>query len=270
MKNATEKRCFFDKNYLIKHINSLRNETMLGKVNNMYIVRNYATLYHYEVIFQLIKLGYLKVNPVRGAYFYKWNFDSKVSNEDIDIIFEKSFARRDEIVNRAKYNREKRKAIFMEDSIKQNLQPIIEFKDEETVLKPLIELNQEEKPTTEIRFDIKSKNNKILSVNIVVNIETKKVSQSKNILLHKKFKNWTNEERDKYLSIILTEEELRISKHEIENIKRLFYEENQIDLQNEVENLKKELEKNTNNSELNQKKSTKYLKLFGIKIYEKN
>jgi hypothetical protein len=270
MRNITEKRCFFDKNYLIKHINCLRDETMLRKVNNMYIVKNYATLYHYEVIFQLKKLGYLKVTSVSGAYFYKWNFDSKVSKEDLDVIFEKSFARRNEIVYRAKYNRQKRTPISLEDSILQKLEPIIEFKDEKVVLEPLIKVNEEEKATPEIRFDIKSKNNKILSVNIIVNTETKKLSQSKNILLHKKFKNWTNEERDKYLSIILTEEELRISKYEIENIKRLFYEENQIDLQNEVENLKKELEKNTNNSELNQKKSTKYLKLFGIKIYEKN
>lgn len=270
MRNTTEKRCFFDKNYLIKNINRLRDETILRKVNNVYIVKNHATLYHYNVISQLKKLGYLKVTSVRGAYFYKWNFDSKVSKEDIDIIFEKSLARRNEIVNRAKYNREKRTSISIEDSIPQKLEPIIEFKDEETVLEPLIKVNEEEKATPEIRFDIKSKNNKISSVNIIVNTETKKVSKSKNILLHKKFKNWTNEERDKYLSIVLTEEELRISKYEIENIKRLFYEENQIELQNEVENLKKELEKNTNNSELNQNKPAKYLKLFGIKIYEKN
>lgn len=138
MENTRKQRELFDKNYLIKHIGIIRNETMLNKKDNDYFIKNYPALYHYKVIFQLIKLGYLKVNSVSGRYFYKWNFDSKVSKEDIDFIFKESYKRRGEIISRMSKNKNIKNQELINSQQKANL------KVEEPILEPVKEVAMEE------------------------------------------------------------------------------------------------------------------------------
>lgn len=299
MENTRKKREFFDKNYLIKHVGIIRNETMLNKKDNDYFIKNYPALYHYKVIFQLRKLGYLKVNSVSRRYFYKWNFDSKVSREDIDFIFKESYKIRNEIINRINKNKNIKNQELINSQQKANL------KVEEPILEPVKEVAMEEIELpagfqmwnlvaqarylglvpTEEEVQAWKKEIEYLKDELKNKIEALTRQQTANKSYKKRIFE-TEENLNQSLKIIKIqdnkiqgyENSLNSQKVSAESYKKRFE-----DAQKSLDEAKKVIKEQEIEIEvLEQKKSfksikpkiepkeVKYFKLFGIKIYEKN
>ncbi len=81
---------FFTKERLIAEIKSLREMTINNPIGKRTMCDNYSTLYRYNIVNELINLGYLVLyhrNNSR-ADLYKWNFNSKISLDLIDKLFD--------------------------------------------------------------------------------------------------------------------------------------------------------------------------------------
>ena len=299
MENTRKQRELFDKNYLIKHIGIIRNETMLNKKDNDYFIKNYPALYHYKVIFQLRKLGYLKVNSVSGRYFYKWNFDSKVSKEDIDFIFKESYKRRGEIISRMSKNKNIKNQELINSQQKANL------KVEEPILEPVKEVAMEEIELpagfqmwnlvaqarylglvpTEEEVQAWKKEIEYLKDELKNKIEALTRQQTANKSYKKRIFE-TEENLNQSLKIIKIqdnkiqgyENSLNSQKVSAESYKKRFE-----DAQKSLDEAKKVIKEQENEIKIIEKekhfksiktkvetKEPKYFKLLGIKIYEKN
>lgn len=180
MKNTLKKREFFDKKYLIKSIGLFRDETLTKKINQNYVSSKFVTLYNYGVILELVKLGYVKRNKSTGIYLYHWNFNSRITIDDIDIIFEKASKRRSEILRLMKVNWQKRKQKILET--------------------PKLQIEHIE-PTTQELFP-----------------EVKEVVM-KEIEMPLGFQMWSPDEQARYLGLVPTKEEIQGWKDEIEYLK---------------------------------------------------
>lgn len=251
----------FTKQKMIDDINSLRKITMESEIVTSEICKTYPSLYNYKIVNDLIELGFLRLTQKKGkSSYYKWNFDSKVDLETFDALFKNVISYKKNIKQKYAQNRIIR--IKKQELI--NSQQKANLKVEEPILEPVKEVVMEE------------------------------------IELPKLFNFWSPDKQARYLGLVPTEEEIQGWKdqikdlknekfkleREVETIKNLF---NNLQLafdnyKNKVANhleptfVPKEEEKKPfvavlgeiKKQEIENKKPTKYLKLFGCMIYEKN
>jgi len=268
----------FTKQKMIEDINSLRKITMEKKYLKTDLGRLYPSLYCYKVINKLIEIGFLKfVEKKAKGIYYKWNFDSKIDLKLADAIFSSVLEYREFLSKKSSQHRVMRikKQELIKSQEKANLQV------EEPILEPKIQDYKRE-----------FSDNCVNDVCCCIEVTEEKLSQ--------RFQMWSPDKQARYLGLVPTEEEIQGWKdqikdlknenfkleREVEKIKNLF---NNLQLafdnyKNKVanhleptfipkEDVKKPfipVLKEIKKQKIDNQKPTKYLKLFGYMIYEKN
>ena len=252
----------FTKERMILEIKKIRELTMEKKQPSDELLKKFRTLQSYGIFREMCNEGFLKREVLQGRTFYYWNFDRKLIPNDYDYFYAKSLKKRSSY-----YKKKEVKNEFEKEQNKINFDKVYMFPElkKENVEE---EINQEE---------ISSETPSVSRLVRISNDELDKLKQEailadffKNEIL--KIKRELTSENSKLKNTI------DINNLEIEDLKNI-----NIENKNIISQLKKDINSLTkrNNPSIpsldtfnenlsNKTTNTKYLKIFGIKIYEKN
>jgi hypothetical protein len=257
----------FTKQKMIEDINSLRKITMEKQYLKSDLGRLYPSLYCYKVVNKLIELGFLKFSEkqAQGSY-YKWNFDTRVDLKTVDALFSSVLEYRNFLSKKSLQHRVIRikKQELIKSQEKANLQV------EEPILEPTQEIAKEEKQLPRLEK---------MSFSQQLMYPDELARDLGLVPTEEEIQGWKDQIKD------LKNENFKLER-EVEKIKNLF---NNLQLafdnyKNKVANhleptfVPKDEDKKPfvavlgeiKKQEIENKKPTKYLKLFGYMIYEKN
>lgn len=267
----------FTKQKMIDDINSLRKTTMKCQLITSDICKLYPSLYNYKIVNNLIQLGLLRLTEKKGkSSYYKWNFDSKVDLETFDALFRNVIAHKKNV--KQKYAQNKiiriKKQELIKSQQKANLQP------EEPILEPIKKVvMQEVKLPAE--FQMWSPDSQARHLGLVPTeeeiqgwkdeIEDLKIKLDKKTIVLKDLKA-EMERKDNSVYSLVTDYQNKLYEQE-KHYEKLLSEKTLEPIFVPKEEDKKpfvpvldEIKK----QKIESQKPTKYLKLFGYMIYEKN
>jgi hypothetical protein len=267
----------FTKQKMIEDINSLRKTTMKCQLITSDICKLYPSLYNYKIVNNLIQLGLLRLAQKKGkSSYYKWNFDSKVDLETFDALFRNIIAHKKNV--KEKYAQNKIIRIKKQELIKS--QQKANLQTEEPISEPIKEVVMKEIEMPE-GFEIWSSNAQARYLDLVPteeevqgwkdeieelkskiekkSIELKDLKSEmawKDNYVYSKIDDFENKlaEKEKHYEKLLSEKSLEPIFVPKEDVKKPFTP------------VLKEIKKQKTDNQ----KPTKYLKLFGYMIYEKN
>ena len=245
----------FTKERMISDINSLREMSMRKMMTKTDIQKSHQTLYSYKVIDRLIDLGYLRISIMKQSkigHYYKWNFDTKVDLDTIDVIFKDVKKHKQQVAKR------KLELRLLKEQV--NSEPAINI-NEEQASEPLTEIivNPESSENLEKDYYKAEPQNAFVSDDVeFVVIKQKDYDEMSNDLKNtKKIKEevdfWVK--KDLKNKLIIEKKQKNINDLNI----RLSLSNSVVKSTNsEFRSIKRQVEQ-----------KPKYLKIFGIKIYEK-
>jgi hypothetical protein len=263
----------FTKQKMIEDINSLRKMTMEKQYFKSDLGRLYPSLYCYKVVNKLIELGFLKFSEkqAQGSY-YKWNFDTRVDLKTVDALFSSVLEYRNFLSKKSLQHRvmriKKQELIKSQEKATSDLFPEVK----EVVMKE-IEMPlgfQMFSPDEQARYlglvptkeEIQSWKDEIEGLKI--NLEKKsiyikelleEIKRKDDYVYSMSFKHQDDlDQQEKRYKKLLSEKQLEPTFVPKEEDKKPFTPV--------LAEIKKQ--------EIENKKPTKYLKLFGYMIYEKN
>jgi hypothetical protein len=246
-------RTIFTKKFMINELKKMREDLIENQMITSEITKKYSTLYCYKIFENLIFRGYIKLVDKQGkTSFYKWNFDRKLNYNLFDLLYNHGLKERNKIQQKSK---NVNKNLILEE-------PQIELKKEsqnyfenENIKKNVFGKSLMRKCLYSGNLFVPTRPNQLFE-------NTKARTDYHNSYYRSvdKIIKETNEKEKKDLLIYVGELEQKIKNLELElhNYKS--------DISND--DLKKQNPKSF--IENTKQKPIKYLKLFGIKIYEKN
>lgn len=253
----------FTKQKMISDIKELKEDCITRAMSTQEISIKYKCLYNYKIFKELFELNFLKIHKkIHKKTLYKWNFDRKVDVDLYDSLYK----------NAVNYRTEMRKKSVISQRIKKQNDLKKDF--QELSFQNTIDLNEKslKKEDENLKKNIfgKSLMRKCLySGNLFIPTRPNQLFENTKARTNyhnsyyrsvDKIIKETNEKEKKDLLIYVGELEQKIKNLELElhNYKS--------DISND--DLKKQNPKSF--IENTKQKPIKYLKLFGIKIYEKN
>jgi hypothetical protein len=277
MKKRKKAPVKFTKQKMINDINSLRKTTMKCQLITSDISKLHPSLYNYKIVNNLIELGLLRLSEKKGkASYYKWNFDSKVDLETFDALFRNVIAHKKNV--KQKYAQNKIIRIKKQELINSQQQANLQL--EEPILEPIKEVVVKEIEMP-LGFQMWSPDEKARYLGLVPTkeeiqawkdeIEGLKIKLEKKSIELKDLKSemaW----KDNHVYSLIDDFENKLAE------KEKHYEKLLSEKPLEPTFIPKEEDKKPftpvlaeiKKQEIENKKPTKYLKLFGYMIYEKN
>ena len=267
----------FTKQKMIEDINSLRKITMEKQYLKSDLGRLFPSLYCYKVVNKLIELGFLKFSEkqAQGTYF-KWNFDTKVDLKLVDALFSSVLEYRNFLSKKSLEHRVMRikKQELIKSQEKSNLQV------EEPILEPVKEVVMEEIELPKL-FNFWQPDEQARYLGVVPTeeeiqgwkdeIEDLKIKLDKKTIVLKDLKA-EMERKDNYVYSLVTDYQNKLYEQE-KHYEKLLSEKTLEPIFVPKEDVKKPFTpvlKEIKKQKIESQKPTKYLKLFGYMIYEKN
>ena len=267
----------FTKQKMIEDINSLRKITMEKQYLKSDLGRLFPSLYCYKVVNKLIELGFLKFSEkqAQGTYF-KWNFDTKVDLKLVDALFSSVLEYRNFLSKKSLEHRVMRikKQELIKSQEKANLQV------EEPILEPVKEVVMEEIELPKL-FNFWQPDEQARYLGLVPTeeeiqgwkdeIEDLKIKLDKKTIVLKDLKA-EMERKDNYVYTLVTDYQNKLYEQE-KHYEKLLSEKTLEPIFVPKEDVKKPFTpvlKEIKKQKIDNQKPTKYLKLFGYMIYEKN
>lgn len=267
----------FTKQKMIEDINSLRKITMEKQYLKSDLGRLFPSLYCYKVVNKLIELGFLKFSEkqAQGTYF-KWNFDTKVDLKLVDALFSSVLEYRNFLSKKSLEHRVMRikKQELIKSQEKANLQV------EEPILEPVKEVVMEEIKLPKL-FNFWQPDEQARYLGLVPTeeeiqgwkdeIEDLKIKLDKKTIVLKDLKA-EMERKDNYVYSLVTDYQNKLYEQE-KHYEKLLSEKTLEPIFVPKEDVKKPFTpvlKEIKKQKIESQKPTKYLKLFGYMIYEKN
>ena len=267
----------FTKQKMIEDINSLRKITMEKQYLKSDLGRLFPSLYCYKVVNPLIELGFLKFSEkqAQGTYF-KWNFDTKVDLKLVDALFSSVLEYRNFLSKKSLEHRVMRikKQELIKSQEKANLQV------EEPILEPVKEVVMEEIELPKL-FNFWQPDEQARYLGLVPTeeeiqgwkdeIEDLKIKLDKKTIVLKDLKA-EMERKDNYVYSLVTDYQNKLYEQE-KHYEKLLSEKTLEPIFVPKEDVKKPFTpvlKEIKKQKIESQKPTKYLKLFGYMIYEKN
>jgi hypothetical protein len=267
----------FTKQKMIDDINALRKTTMRCQIITSDISKLYPSLYNYKIVNNLIQLGLLRLAQKKGkSSYYKWNFDSKVDLETFDALFRNVIAHKKNV--KQKYAQNKIIRIKKQELI--NSQQKANLQLEEPILEPIKEVVMKEiemplgfqmwSPDEKARYlglvptkeeiqgwkdEIEGLKIKLEKKSIYIKELLEEIKRKDDYVYSMSFRHQEDlDQQEKRYQKLLSEKPLEPTFIPKEDVKKPFTPV--------LAEIKKQ--------EIENKKPTKYLKLFGYMIYEKN
>jgi hypothetical protein len=267
----------FTKQKMIDDINALRKTTMRCQIITSDICKLYPSLYNYKIVNNLIQLGLLRLAQKKGkSSYYKWNFDSKVDLETFDALFRNVIAHKKNV--KQKYAQNKIIRIKKQELI--NSQQKANLQLEEPILEPIKEVVMKEIEMP-LGFQMWSPDEKARYLGLVPTkeeiqgwkdeIEGLKIKLEKKSIYIKELLEEIKRKDDYVYSMSfkhqedLDQQEKRYQKLLSQKSLEPIFVPKEEDKKPFTPVLKEIKKQKTDNQ-----KPTKYLKLFGYMIYEKN
>ena len=265
----------FTKQKMIDDINSLRKKTMESQVVKTEIAQTYQTLYNYKVVDKLIELGFLKLSEKKGkASYYKWNFDTKVDLELSDALYVNVLAYRRNLTrkyaehkiiqnNKKELIKSQEKAtsdLFLEVKEEKQLPRLEKMSFAQQLMSPDelardLGLVPSEEEIQGWKDEIKNLKSQIEKKSIYIKELLGEIKRKDDYVYSMSFKHQDDlKEQEKRYEKLLSEKALEPTFVPKEEDKKPF-----VAVLGEIKK-----------QEIENKKPTKYLKLFGYMIYEKN